>query len=316
MLRDQIEMAKSIRLYIGIGLLTASFAASQTKENSAADIVRHVAETPSIAAFIVPCGEDSDLQRQGDSLSKLGVAAIPEIEMGLDWIDNQDVSAEVVQSQILTEVYAKILGPKAYPRLKEMIAKARIPSVQLNLDNAVAISLGLTSYVSHTRATVMRPHSIPTNSCRQLQSLDTLNAFLLSWEVGDRAVFGSTLTPRGRASLETLLHERSWGQMRAAFWHAGSEASIGYKFENALRVSESGYSIDTTFTTKSGATCGQHQLRFDRLPREDSVRSQSYASGVGFSVLVMQEVEQRTYYIDNTDLGALLELVSNCASRE
>jgi hypothetical protein len=239
------------------------------------------------------------------SLVGLGGAAVPAIESALDSLDR---SGYVANAHLLLYAYAKILGQAAYPRLWRMDSSPELDDLRLAVDDSIALSFGLTSYVSGYR-TPMR-----TFRCRGQQPRDALDQLIVGWERDDRRWVESTLGPAARASLDSLLKSRTWAEMRAELWPRKPTRglAVGYRFEIPSRWSEpeldvdgarypdesSGrVALDARFTGRSGADCEAYRVAFVRTP---SAGPPAYLR----------------YLVDNSDLRGLLRLIGSCAAGE
>ena len=145
-----------------LGLVTAGVGSAQTKEQSPADLIRFLTyqsdRPPSFAQEFgqLSCGSEDaeahDSRAAAASLARLGASALPSLEGALDSIEKKGERSEFSSgAPWLLYAYAKIEGPAAFSRLRRMIARPRLNFFQAGLDNAIALSLGLTSYVSSSR---------------------------------------------------------------------------------------------------------------------------------------------------------------------
>ena len=129
------------------------------------------------------CAVDETDREAVESLVRMGSEAIPAIEESLD----SGVRRSDVNLGRLAHVYARIQGPAAFPRLLSMRTKATATTAEsanysifdrfkLDLDQSIALSLGLTSWVPST--------TLPIRSiCRSQQPRDALNQLIFAWEV-------------------------------------------------------------------------------------------------------------------------------------
>lgn len=244
------------------------------------------------------------------SLAQFGPSALPELEKALDSMERDSGESKYfINFYWLVLAYAKIKGPAAFPRLQEMSDNTRLRSVQADVDEAIALSLGLASYV-HSSLPV-----ISIEGCRRSdEPKDILNQLILAWVKNDRQWFDTNLGPNARASLDHYLKEQSWDNWRAKMWHGkqGVVAAIGYRFDTQGQWSEpeetlerersrhlvvvrttADFELDTLFKNRSGGDCGAHRVRFLALPTGRT----------------------GAYRIDNSDLEELLRRISACANQ-
>ena len=268
------------------------------------------------------------------SLIDLGPAAIPAIERAFDSLRR----GTGVDLRWLSYAYASILGTEAFPRLWSMRVKASWTTAQfadystfdrfkLDLDESIALSLGLTSWVAST--------SFPTRFvCRSQQPRDALDRLIFGWESGDAGQVEQSLGPAAKSALASLLAGRTWAGLRADLWPGstshiveentsefpqsgagsviqqdGEVPAIGYRFEiphpwsapeSVLRFgqypdgSTPRPELETQFATRSGDKCGSRRLRFLQV-----------VSGSGPTNLA--------YVLDDSDLAGTLRLITYCA---
>jgi hypothetical protein len=224
----------------------------------------------------------------------------------------REAPGKLFASGPLFAAYAASQGKAAYPRLSRMIRNPRLHSVQSALDNAVAISLGLTSYVDDLR----RPWGLLL--CREQEPRDALDDVIIAWENGDRNSLGESLGPDANSALTALLRGTTWAAVRARLWHANTRGiAVGYRFEIAdpwaqpygtldSEVAGQGIDpgrslpdsaeIDTSFTNASGSDCGRRLVKFVRV---------QYPGISGRS----------KYVVENDDLSDLLGVIGTCAAR-
>ncbi len=292
-------------------------ATAEAQERSAADLIRFLtfrSDRPhkgNALMGLFTCGQTTADLEAATSLAKLGNSAIPEIERALEAIEKPG-NRWKYGSQWLARAYAKIKGPAAYPRLRRMEGDPKLGLDRDNFDTAIALSFGLTSYVSDSL-----PRIRSFSCARGPEPRDPLNQLILGWETNDRRWLQASLGPSARAALNSLLAGRTWGEMRADLWRdkSGSGVAVGYRFEVPGRWSEPDHTLeeetgdvaapimegphfdlDTQFTNRSGGDCGRHSVKFIETP-----------AGVGPGHLM--------YLVDNSDIGDLLSLISACAAQ-
>ncbi len=303
--------------FLSLACVNASMA--QTK--SATDLIRDLtyqSDRPDISGKRgqFDCGsarggEEED-RALTNSLVKLGPSAVPDIEKGLDSLDRRgSQSPFMVNAAWLFYAYAKIEGPAGFPRLRRMMANPRLDLLRPGLETSASIALSLTSYV-YGRGD---PGTIV---CRPYEPRDALEDVILAWNAGDQATFKAHLGPHAKVTLDSLIEGRTWEAVRAQFWHrrAGRDVAVGYRFRIAGRWSEPletlverhnegetffsdissnppSPQIDTEFTNRFGVGCGEHRVQLH---------------------LGKDQWDRASYFVDNTDLGDLLRLISSCAA--
>lgn len=310
----------SLMLFTCVALLPTSYGRAQTQDQSPSDLIRFLtyqSDRPDkwgVVRGIFSCGAANGEAREdravARSLVRLGVLAIPDIEEALDSIERLGQQSKfATNSGWLLFAYARIEGSAAYPRLRRMIGKPELAFLQNGLDNSLALSLGLTSYVSASQV----PMRI--SRCRRDEPRDALDQLILAWERNDRPWLEAILGPSARAALNTLLKGRTWEGMRAELWHGDSSAdvAVGYRFEvpgpwsepeetlddraeheNAT-MSLANPDLDTLFTDGAGGDCGRHRVKFLKTQVDGSAAV--------------------TYLVDNSDLGDLLRSIASCATK-
>src|SRR6202041_1571904 len=106
-------------------------------------------------------------------------SAIPAMKVAMDDIETRGRErGRIFRPGFLFYAYAKSAGRDAFPRLWKMIKDPKLRSAQYSLDNAVALALGLTSYVDD-----LRPPS-GVFLCRFQEPRDALDDVVLAWEQG------------------------------------------------------------------------------------------------------------------------------------
>jgi hypothetical protein len=140
---------------------------------------------------------------------------------------------------------------------------------------------------------------------------------ILAWVKDDRRWFEASLGPRAKTAMNALLKRKSWSKMRAEYWKgiASRGVAMGYRFHTTSRWGEPRETLDsntkngpldfdaarpiiaTTFQTGSGVSCGDHSVQF-------------------FVVLPASRLTPLPFLVDNPDLGDLLRIITDCASRK
>lgn len=300
------ESKSSILLCIALsiacpGLLSTRQGSGQSQDQAASSLIKLLTGAPE-GTYIIPCGEteeDRNSREVAQSLVRQGASALPEIERTLDWVEARDGQSEdVPNSRLILEAYVRIKGTGAYPRIQEMIDHASRPSLQLALDDSVAVLFSLTSFVSfRTGKTVLRTHSIST--CRAQEPRDGLDRLIIAWEGNDRAAVENSLAWSARGVLNGLLSGRTWQGLRTELWRgpSGGRIAMGYRFETKSKDTIYGDpGIDTVFKNGAGSDCGRVRVKFAGVPALPGWDN------------------PKDYVVDNSDLASLLGIMSACAA--
>jgi len=257
------------------------------------------------AAVVLGCGTDQagrEDRAAAESLVSLGAKAVPAIEEGLDSINTWKGNP-----RWLLYAYARIQGPATFARLWAMYSNPESFSFQLSLDDALALSFGLTSYVSSFRPSVR----VFCHSAGPVAALDQL---VLAWEKGDRRWLEACLGPHAKAALNSLMEGRTWAAMRAELWHGppSGEVAVGYRFEiragwaepewawedytgGSAYASDNAPELNTRFATRTGGACGQESIGFLKAPGDPPPGD-------------------LTYLVDQSRIESLLRLIGSCAT--
>jgi hypothetical protein len=235
---------------------------------------------------------------------------LPAINEALDSISKDGMESKfALGTGWLSLAYAKTKGAAAFPRLRSMIDDLRLESFHPVLDSALAISLGLTSYVGGSAA--------PTQPglCQRPEPRAGLNRLIFALDRDDQRMFEETLGPTARVKLDPVLKGGGWLPMRLVLGHGSSAwgvAAVGYRFEIPGRWSEpdetlappetglfhgsrdpSNPAINTVFVNRYGVECGRFVIKF--------LSPSSTGPWPG------------QFLIDNADVLDLLRMVASCA---
>jgi hypothetical protein len=285
------------------------------------------------------CGQVVADHRAGVALAKLGDLALPDIEHELDAIETHAHNPEF-GSDWLELAYAKIKGSAAYSRLRKMEAEAD-PGRQY-LDRAIALSLGLTSFVSASKSvtskfpyqcrknTDVNTASLIVGACRpgthaeQLMNihcdryeepLDALNQFIGALETNDEIFFELQLGPDAKAALDALLEGRTWDNLRAAILQENKtpgDLAVGYRFEIPGRWSEPAETLEENSAYAGRPPSAALETHFKTRSGADCGRSE-----VHFLLTPTDHPDSLTpYLVNNSDLAGLLAVIGSCAKSE
>ena len=292
--------------------LITKCAVGQTIERSTSELVDSLKsmdiQQHRIIAGLFTCGETPETRRDrvvGRELVSRGKRAAPEIERALDSLeaDGED-SPFFRKAGWLILAYARIEGAAGAPRLKRMIRSPKLDSLHITLDRAIALALGLTSYVSSGR------EDGPLILCRRQEPKDALDEVVLALERGDRSELESGIGSDARMALDQLLVGESWEAGYQELWRSqpGAQGAVGYLFEIPGRWSEPEETLEenrdygnaplgstqvdlvTEFKTSSGKDCARERVRFQKVTESGRAR----------------------YLVDNTNIKELINSIGVC----
>jgi hypothetical protein len=306
-----------------LGCLASPFtprASGQGHEQSPSSLVKFLTRpTDSDNGATFSCGVDYDARvnrAAAKALDSQGEAALPAVEEALDLLKKPGARYNIPNGLYwLLYAYAKIEGHTAFPRLWDLNVDPNLRSLGMAFSEAMALALGLTSYVPDTLSLTS------TFRCTGPQPRDALNQLILAWERGDGKWLENALGHDAAAALQSLRGQRSWAEIRAALWSVKSSdhLAVGYQFvlqgrfsvpEMDLMDTPSGDSnlpglgapqskpseflLATRFTDKGGKYCGTFQVKFLRHPSPPG---------------------ELSFLVDNSDLEGLLRLINSCAAQ-
>jgi hypothetical protein len=251
-----------------------------------------------------------DIENLGISLQilKSERAALPALENAVESLTEQgEASPFYPNSEWLLQVYAKIAGVTATPRLHKL---GETYKYHRNIDKALALSLGITSYVDHSQVYAAVWNSVDNHT------LDgAFDRFILAWYRNEPDAIAAALAPQASAAFRALLSLNSWPGPPSM--DPPSKAAVGYRFTaTALAIPKplrtphpifeqwsfttgsampAADSLETTFVNVAGQECGTHSVRFVILYNPPS--------------------GPNGYFVDNTDIGALAQFLRTCSSR-
>ena len=277
------------------------------------DLIEHLTKRPPVESLL-GCGPVSEYRATATRLAALGMNATPAVDAALDSIERQGQQSDFAPNAgWLLLAYSRIEGTRAVPRLTRMLHANLLAFLGLELDEAMALALDITSYVDNRR------EAGAEFFCRRAEPRDALNQLIAAWLKNDRQGIESSLGPKARAALKSSLRSKTWPIMRAELWNkAKGDSAVGYRFEVSGRWSEpeetlseiaetdptqdrQGPKIETIFKSGSGADCGRHTIGFVGI---------TTATVVGVAPSYPD-----TYRIDNSDILDLLRQISSCAAK-
>jgi hypothetical protein len=188
-----------------------------------------------------------------------------------------------------------------------MMMDPKLSDARCDLDDALALSLGLTSYVSGTSHQVFF-------ACLPPQPRYALNELIVSLQHGDLAKLQESLGPEAHKALDQALQARSWQKLRQEAWRLrpGIDSAVGYRLEiqgpwsepeetleqpreeyRGSLLTTDKFSLETQFTDRAGNACARYKVDFLKV-----------------SALPGQNI----YRIDNADIEDLLRSIAACAA--
>ena len=295
------------------GGLLAVNAVAQTAPQSSADLVRYLTYQADRVhpLHLNGCADPKEYRDAAHSLVALGASAVPEIESALRSLQSRGQQmGGAFNSRWLLFAYARIKGTAAYRQFQAMIDNPGLNFLRRDLDNAVAISLGLTSYVSSIRTPETLLH------CGVTEPRDTLDDLILAWETNDSGGVEAQLGPNAQAALQFLLAQQSWTDLRTHTWRgtASPNVAVGYRLDVANVWSQPREMLD------QAATDARRFVNLDFYPPNPELQAQ-FTNRAGqvcghFGIRFLRtEVGLRTkYLVDETNMEGLLTTISVCAA--
>jgi hypothetical protein len=307
-----------------LGWMFTRPAASQAEDRSPMGLIRFItyqtADRPKLPVIVFTCGVTADSLADRAAVRALvmqGPAALPALDEAIGSLEQRGNASPFFRNfYFLLYAYAKIKGPSAVPSLRALNTNTDLrQDFALTIDEAIALSLGLTDYVTQSERSV-RVLRCDTGG---YQPRDGLSQLILGWERDDRSWMEGSLGPNSTTALSALLKGRSWAEFRSELWPAKLEGpvSVGYRFAIQSPWSEPSLSLlvrqgefapepppqvsepalDTHFTNREGGACGSLAVTFVQAPP-------TTAGPVIPAFLVNQ-----------SDLGGLLRLIGICAAQ-
>jgi hypothetical protein len=357
---------KFVRLLgvVTVMFLGATSVAAQVEPKGPAELIRYLtyqADRPdkhgmvkgqSVAFSCGPAlGEARDNRALTNKLVNFGPSAVPALEVALDSFETRgDQSGVAPEAGWLLLAYARLKGSAAYPRLHRMYANPSLASYSSNLDAALALAFGFTSYLSTVRATQTHQfhacvgadgHStlsqMPCAAPKQEQPVksircdrgnepkDSLDRLILAWQAGNRSSVEASLGPSAATALRAALADRSWDSLRRQLRSgaSGRNTAMGYRFNVSGRWSEPDEMLEEE-RERTNLAGGANKFKIETQFYDSSGngcgrRTLSFlaASAAGWykggnpSLPVPGPTE---YFIDNSDIADLLRLIFVCSA--
>lgn len=303
------ETLLRVALVTSLGAVALSAQTSQSAEGLVASLTKQKVCTTS--AFTKP-----HEKRQAMALLALGDAALPAIAKGLDVLLEHPNPRALCGAEWFLYAFARIRGAAAYPRLTELLVSPQLRPLNRQIENAMVVSLGLTSLVSALDVSGQKPgdtraglagaqaigYEVPQSS---------VDLFLLGWIQGRDGLIEESLSPVAREEFRRLRSSPAWDRVRypAALDERRSILGVGYKLSlpggmvdlpgsySPLRLNEpheSKVSGRAEFYS-NGKSCAEHTLHFL------DVAGRSESPGLKWH-----------FVIDNSDIEALLNSLKKC----
>jgi hypothetical protein len=257
---------------------------------------------------------DSPSREATRALIRFGDSALPNIEAALGSLEARGEESEFAEGFTwILDAYAVIRHRGAFPRLRAMMANPKLVSFRTQMENAIAISLGITSFVGSDGVAGRKFR------CRAEEPRDALDELILAWESDNPSWLVEHLGPNASAALDSLLKGRGWSDLRAELWPKAivDYAAVGYRLDTPGRWSDPNdpiaerpdHMIDsklrnpaivTTFTNKLGDDCGTIRIDFIEVPTSPDAGGATY----------------QVYLVNTPGLTRLLKLVSACVANK
>ena len=225
-----------------------------------------------------------------ERLVSLGERSVPALEQEFGAISNKRDDAQYSKNTaLLLYAYARIRGAGAFPRLRKMDLSQHFSFAIVSLDGAIAVALGLTSYLS-----IAHPSLRVLVNCEGQQPSDALGQMIVAWERGDRLWFETSLGETAAHGVGVKDHD--WQAFRRTLWRDVPNAAVGYKLPIQAHVSndEKHFDLETAFYDRNGQNCGHMSINF--------VQSAT-----------PQPPAYLRYVVDNPNIVEVLRLISACA---
>jgi hypothetical protein len=254
------------------------------------------------------CVADSPAKKKDqdaiERLVSLGERSVPALEQEFGAISKKGENGQYTPNlQRLFYVYARVRGARAFPLLRDMELRPHFSSETVPIDGAIAVALGLTSYLS-----IAHPSERLLAACQGQQPRDALDQMIVSWERGDPLWFETSLGETAARAV-AVKDDDEWQAFRRTFWRDAPNAAIGYKFQIPGSLSEPSMPIpfqarvpneeekldlDTAFYDRNGRNCGHMMIKFIQGA---TPKPPGYLR----------------YVVDNPNIADVLQLISACA---
>lgn len=223
------------------------------------------------------CGQSNADRTAAEELVAHGEKAIPELEK--EFRENRALG---MGSSWIQLAYAQLRGRAAYAELFQIAVDSREAPESRSNTHAIAIALGITSFVSSKQWTGRVFHC--AGSEEPHHALDRLIA---GWLQMDRDAVLSALAPATRAEFERRVPASSWPRWAHSIWQGNPPnwTAVGYRLGDRVQLN-----------SYDGQPCDDFRVRF--VPRTPDASGRYLGHG-----------------IETDDLSALLRSASACAQR-
>jgi len=310
-----VSLRRTLLVAVSLSLLGRT-ADGQSGDKSPSEIIELLSRVdPYFASGMFTCGVTTTEEQHralAAELTQKGPAAIIQLENVFDSLQDRGIKSPYYRSGgWFFFAYASMLGPAADKRLRAMIADPKLVPLQVSLDEALAISIGLTSYLSSNRKYTRG------DVCRRAEPRDPLDELIAALQQGDLSRLAPVLGPSATAAFGRMQGDKSGTDFRRQIWHVPpeGESAVGYLFEVRGRWSEpevvlegpsrisrdygdapllaDEVSLVTKFKTGRGEDCGTYSVDF-------------HAVHLGVEV---------HYQVNNSSLDGLIRLINYCFVR-
>jgi hypothetical protein len=230
-----------------------------------------------------------------ERLVSLGEQSVPALEEEFGAISKKGDSARhSPNTALLLYAYARIGGTRAFPLLRDMELSQHFSFATVPLDGAIAVAMGLTSYLS-----IAHPSLRVLVACQGQQPRNALDQMIVAWERGDPLWFETSLGETAARAV-AVKDDDEWQAFRRTFWRDAPNAAIGYKFQVPGSLTEPSpneegkLDVDTAFYDRNGRNCGNMMIKFIQ-------GAPSKPPGY------------LRYVVDNPNIADVLRLISACA---
>jgi len=251
----------------------------------------------------IASGPDKRDREAIERLVSLGERSVPALEAEFGAISKKRANARYSpNTALLLDAYARIRSARAFPRLRVMELGRDFSFATVSLDGAIAVALGLTSYVS-----IAQPPLRVLVACEGPQPRYALNQMIAAWQRADRLWFETSLGETATRAV-AVKDDEEWQAFRRSLWRDTPNAAIGYKFQvpgnlsepsipaNLARIpnEEKNLDLDTAFYDRNGRNCGHKMIKFIQGA---TPKPPGYLG----------------YVVDNPNIADVLQLISACA---
>lgn len=268
------------------------------------------------------CGIDNRNRLIASTIADLGKVSLPFLEKVLSDLETAGVKSRYfMNARWVYIAFARIQGPSSFGRLRQLMNTTE--HHQESLDDAVALALGITSYVS------ARSREPAGRTCNRVgEPRFAMNRIALGCQQADLSMIQSALSDKGKAALAALLRTKTLRQVmdRSGKITPGVDAAVGFKFSAPDEFSEpieplkAPQILQQPFQTSDEMTpirmltesmpMTLSALLFDRLGNRCKTIVIQFSENPSFSIN-----SPILYLIDDTNLDDLLGRLAYCSSK-